>query len=173
MNLNELKVKIPDIFEDVRRDVDKFYKEFINSRGKRRAGISLGLVEMGMYQGGFIGGMHFPPGTDIVMNKTPLKILLEQQPDEIVVAYTYHILLHEYVHSLGIWDEMACRKRTLEISQMVFKDPKHPALRLAKGGIGTFFPNLKLIYAPPEMSHDGMMIEYIKGFDKQSYDYYS
>ncbi|MFX0156287.1 MAG: hypothetical protein ACFE9Q_17325, partial [Candidatus Hodarchaeota archaeon] len=94
MNLQDLKEQIPRIFKQVKNDVKEVY-------GRHRAGLSLGLVEMGMYRGGFIGGMHFPPGTDIVMNKTPLKIILKEQPYEIVWAYTYHILLHEYIHSLG------------------------------------------------------------------------
>ena len=166
IEFEQLKKEMPEIFEQVRTDVKKVI-------GRRRAGLSLGLVEMGIYQGAFIGGMHFPPGTDIVMNTTPLKILLEQQPDEIIHAYTYHILLHEYVHSLGVYDEMACQSLTLKISEEIFKEKNHPALVLAKKGIGTYFPKLRLIYAPPDMSSKGMKIEYINGFDKPSYEYYS
>ena len=88
MNLNDLKKLMPEIFQKVKNDVRKVYR-------RHRAGLSLGLVEMGMFQQGFIGGMHFHPGTEIVMNKTPLKIILETQPSDIVWAYTYHILLHE------------------------------------------------------------------------------
>lgn len=157
---------MPEIFEKVKKDVKR-------TVGRHRAGISLGLVEMGMFQGGFVGGMHFPPGTDIVMNKTPLKVILEEQPYEIVWAYTYHILLHEYVHSLGVWDEYQCREITRRITEEVFKEADHPALILAKKGIGTYFPNLNLIYRPPEKRPDGISIEYITGFDKSSYDYYS
>ncbi len=166
MDLQGLKKEMPAIFEMVRGDVKKVY-------GRHRAGLSLGLVSMGMYKGAFIGGMHFPPGTDIVMNKTPLKIIIEQHPYEIVWAYTYHILLHEYIHSLGIWDEQMCRTITLKISEEIFKEADHPAIILAQKGIGTYFPNLRLIYAPPELSPDGLSIEYISGFDKESYSYYS
>ena len=141
--------------------------------GKQRAGLSLGLVEMGMYRGGFIGGMHFTPDTAIVINKTPLKLLLEQQPYEIVWAYTYHILLYLYVHSLGVLKEEKCRDITLRISEEVFKEENHPAVILARKGIGTFFPDLKLIYAPPDLRPDGIPIEYIYDFDRGSYEYYS
>ena len=157
---------MPDIFEKIKEDVRR-------TTGLHRAGIRLGLVEMGMFQGGFVGGMHFPPGTDIVMNKTPLKVILEQQPYEIVWAYTYHILLHEYIHSLGEWGEYQCRLMTRRITQEVFKEADHPAIILAKNGIGTYFPNLNLIYRPPEKRPDGIPIEYITGFDKNSYDHYS
>lgn len=166
MNLEHLKKEIPKIFERVRKDVRRIY-------GRRRAGLSLGLVEMGMYKGAFIGGMHFPPGTDIVMNSTPLKILIEEQPAEIVRAYTYHILLHEYIHSLGVWDEKQCRYLTRKITEEIFNDPNEPAVVLARKGIGSFFPNLPLIYAPPQMRPEGIPIEYIKKFDRDSFEYYS
>jgi len=157
---------MPEIFEKVKYDVKK-------TVGRHRAGISLGLAEIGMFQGGFVGGMHFPPGTDIVMNTTPLKVILEEQPYEIVWAYTYHILLHEYVHSLGVWEEYQCREITRRITEEVFKEADHPAIILAKKGIGTYFPNLNLIYRPPEKRPDGISIEYVTGFDKNSYEYYS
>lgn len=166
MDLEHLKKEIPKIFERVRKDVRRIY-------GRRRAGLSLGLVEMGMYKGAFIGGMHFPPGTDIVMNTTPLKILIEEQPVEIVRAYTYHILLHEYIHSLGVWDENQCRYLTRKITEEIFNDPNDPAVVLARKGIGSFFPDLPLIYAPPQMRPEGIPIEYIKQFDRDSFEYYS
>jgi hypothetical protein len=166
MNLKELKKKMPEIFKRVKKDV-------LNVYGRHRAGLSLGIVEMGMYRGGFIGGMHFSPGTDIVMNKTPLEIILKEQPFEIVWAYTYHILLHEYIHSLGILDEQQCRVITLRISEKVFKEIEHPAVILAKNGIGAYFPNLPLIYAPPDLSPEGISIEYIHNFDHESYDYFA
>lgn len=166
MKLKELKKEMPVIFTRVKKDVRKVYR-------RHRAGLSLGLVEMGMYRGGFIGGMHFNPGTDIVMNKTPLKIILKEQPYNIVWAYTYHILLHEYIHSLGVLDEQQCRTITLRISEKIFKETDHPAIILAKNGIGTYFPNLRLIYAPPDLSPEGIPIEYIYNFDQESYDYYS
>jgi len=166
LELDKLKRKIPQIFEKVRMDVKKI-------TGRQRAGLSLGLVEMGIHQGGFIGGIHFPPGTDIVINKTALKILLEQSPEEIIYAYTYHILLHEYIHSLGIYDEQQCRAVTLSITEKIYNDINHPALILAKKGIGVFFPDLHLIHHPPQQRYEEMIIEYIAGFDKNSYEFYS
>ena len=157
---------MPEIFEKVKKDVKMTY-------GRQRAGISLGLAEMGMFQGSFIGGMHYSPGNYIIMNKTPLKVILKDQPYEIVWAYTYHILLHEYIHSLNVLDEYQCREITRRITEEVFKEADHPAIILAKRGIGTYFPNLNLIYRPPEKRPDGISIEYITGFDKDSYEYYS
>lgn len=171
MDFNDLKELMPEIFEKVKKDVRKVY-------GRHRAGLSLGLVEMGSvlrmgkFQG-IIGGMHFYPGTEIVMNKTPLKLILETQPPEILWAYTYHILLHEYVHSLGIINERQCREVTLKITEDIFKEPDHPAVILAKKGIGAYLPDLKMVYVPPEQKPDGMTIEYVYGFDRESQTYFS
>ncbi len=166
MNLQELKQQMPEIFENVKKDVKKII-------GRHRAGLSLGLAEMGMFRGGFIGGMHFHPGTEIVMNTSPLKIILESQPYEIIWAYTYHILLHEYIHSLGVIDEQQCRTIALNITEEIFKDKKHPALILARNGIGVFIPNLKIVFVPPGRRPDGMPIEYVSGFDRESQSYFS
>ena len=166
MNLHDLKKLMPEIFQKVKNDVRKVYR-------RHRAGLSLGLVEMGMFQQGFIGGMHFHPGTEIVMNKTPLKIILETQPSDIVWAYTYHILLHEYVHSLGVINENQCREVTLKITEDVFEEPDHPAVILAKKGIGVYLPDLKMLYIPPEQKPEGMIIEYVYGFDRESQTYFS
>ena len=68
MDIEELKLEMPKIFDKVKKDVREIY-------GRHRAGLSLGIIKMGMYGGGFIGGMHFHPGTDILMNKTPLDII--------------------------------------------------------------------------------------------------
>jgi hypothetical protein len=166
MNLIELKEEIPKIFERVKKDVKKVF-------GRHRTGLSLGLAEMGMVQGGFIGGMHFAPGTEIIMNTSPLRIILETQSYEIVWAYTYHILLHEYIHSLGVIDEEQCRFLTFKLTKAVFSESDHPAITLAENGIGAFIPNLKLRYIPPNQKPDGIVIEYIAEFEKESYDYYS
>lgn len=166
MDLNDLKEQIPEIFEHVKNDVRNVYR-------RHRAGLSLGLVEMGMYKHGFIGGMHFHPGTEIVMNKTPLKLILETQPPEIAWAYTYHILLHEYVHSLGVINERQCRDVTLKITKKAFKDPDHPAVILAEKGIGAYLPDLKITYIPPKQKPEGITIDYVYGFDRESQTYFS
>ena len=166
MNLSEFKKEIPIIFEKVKTDVKGVL-------GRHRSGLTLGLVDMGMNQGGFIGGIHFHPGTNIVMNKSPLRIMLESQPYEIGWAYTYHILLSLYLKSLGAIDEHQCKVLSLKVSKEIFKETDHPAIILAEKGIGVFLPNLKISYIPPDRSPDGNKIEYFTSFDKENQDYIS
>lgn len=165
MQMDQLRKKLPDIFEQVKKDVWQEMRQ-------RRAGLVLGLVDMGMFRGGFIGGMFFAGGTMILMNTTPLRIILENYPDEVVLAYSYHILLHEYIHSLGYMSEVQTRALSLQISRKTYKDPENPAVIIAERGIGAYFPNIPLIYAPDEYQPSGLRIDVVKEFDRGSKTYY-
>ncbi len=167
MDLDELKKEMPDIFEKVKRDVEK-------TLYRHRAGLSLGLVEMGISGRGFIGGMFFSGGTMILMNSTALRVLLtkKEMNDEIVLAYVYHILLHEYIHSLGFLSERECRQYTDYVTKEIIPDDKHPARVMAARGIGAYFPDI--IYAPPDYQMAKYLkIERVENFDKSSTTYYS
>jgi len=167
MKLEELKKKIPDLFEKVKRNVEKVIH-------RHRAGLTLGFIEMGVSNQGFIGGMFFSGGTMILMNSTALRILINQGKltDEIIINYVYHILLHEYIHSLGYLDELECRKITYHVTNETFQDEEHPAHVMASKGIGAYFP--KLIYAPGNFQlGPGTRIERIKNFDKSSQTYFA
>ena len=167
LTLESLKEKIPDLFEEVKRDVERTIH-------RHRAGLTLGFIEMGVSNRGFIGGMFFSGGTMILMNSTALRILLNQKDltDDIIINYVYHILLHEYIHSLGYLDEMECRKITYHVTDEIFKDEEHPAHVMATKGIGAYFP--KLTYAPGNMQlGPGIRIERIKNFDKSSQTYFA
>jgi len=166
MNLSEFKKEIPIIFEKVKNDVKGVL-------GRHRSGLALGLVDMGMNQGGFVGGIHFHPGTDIIMNKSPLRIILESQPYEISWAYAYHILLSLYLKSLGVIEERLCKQLSLKVSKEIFKETDHPAIILAEKDIGVFIPNLKKLYFPPDRKPDGMQIEYITCLNKEGKAYFS
>ncbi len=166
MNLSEWKKEVPLIFKKVKDDVQQVFDQ-------HRKGLTLGLVDMGMFRGGFIGGMHFQPGTEIVMNISPLRIILKTQTYEIVWAYTYHILLNLYLESLGLIDEQVCREATLKVSKEIYKEPDHPAILMATNGIETVVPDLKITYIPPDRKPDGMPIEYIREFDEEYENYYS
>ncbi|MHA1379506.1 MAG: hypothetical protein ACTSRG_14125 [Candidatus Helarchaeota archaeon] len=167
MKLDELKKKIPDIFEKVKRDVDKVLN-------RHRAGLSLGLVEMGFTRGEFIGGMFFSGGTMILMNSTALKILISKNEivDDIVLAYIYHILLHEYIHSLGCLNERECRKIVYYVTKEIIADENDPARIMASRGIGAYFPEIN--YAPLGYKMEkNLQIERVENFDKSSINYYS
>jgi len=48
-------------------------------------------------------------------------------------SFIYSVLLHEYLHSLGICDELKVRRLTYQISREALGE-EHPATILAKRG---------------------------------------
>ena len=149
-------------------DIFEIVKDAVNAQlGLSRGGLMLGIAELGGDPHGWIGGF-FPVGTNIiVMNKGPMDRIKAQQP-ELYKPYCFHILLHEYVHTVGYMDEALPRKRSLEISEKLFgKD--HLATKMAMD-ISQFFPYIT--YSIPTKPPEDMSMELVKGFDRSCTDCY-
>ena len=114
---------VAEIFEIIKDAV----REALN---RERAGLMLGLSDMGVMENGFIGAYH-PVGSNvIVMNRTILERIAKADPS-FVKPYTFHILLHEYLHTIGILDEARTRLLTCEICSQAFGE-EHMVTRLSK-----------------------------------------
>ena len=103
-NINDnVKKNLINTFEQV-KDIVK------TEEGISRAGLMLGLQEIGANMNGFIGAYYPIASNIIVMNKTPIRRLLETKPN-LLKSYIIHILLHEYIHSLGFLNENITRQK--------------------------------------------------------------
>jgi len=149
--------KIFEIVKDVVRD-------FI---GRERSGLMLGLSELGGRPGMFIGAFY-PVGSNlIVMNKTPLRIVQNFKP-ELFNAYCFHILLHEYLHTIGLLDEEYNRQITALISERAF-GKNHPVTIIAKD-FNRMFP--EIIYASIGWRPARQLkIEIVENFDNENLSY--
>jgi hypothetical protein len=160
---NNLKLRenLIDTFELVKEMVRK-------NDGRSRAGLMLGLQELGATLNGFIGAYYPISSNIIVMNKTPIRRINETNPS-LFKPYSTHVLLHEYIHSLGDLDESNVRQKTYDISRKYFGE-KHVITELSKN-IEKFFPYLVYPiqgWIPPSSTP----IELIKGFDKSNINRY-
>jgi hypothetical protein len=162
-NINDnVKKNLINTFEQV-KDIVK------TEEGISRAGLMLGLQEIGGDINGFIGAYYPVASNIIVMNKTPLRRIIETNPD-ILQAYNFHILLHEYIHSLGFLNENLTREKTYDISLKHFGD-NHLITQFSTN-IQKFIPNLIYPiqgYIPNNLKSK---IEIVSGFDKSNYDSY-
>lgn len=150
---------LPDIFELVKAAVWE-------SQKKSRGGLMLGLANLGNHPEGFFGAFY-PVGSNVmVINKVPLDRIKETKP-ELYKPYIFHILLHEYLHSLGYMDEIFVRQKVYEITRGIFGE-EHLATLLAKDTT-RFFTNL--VYPDAAWSADDMNIELVEGFDKSGASY--
>lgn len=135
--------------------------------GRERAGLMLGLSELGGRPGAFVGAFY-PVGSNlIVLNKTPLKVVQAFRP-ELYNAYCFNMLLHEYLHSIGILDEEENRYATVLISEKAF-GKNHPTTIIAKD-LTRLFPEIiysSLVWRPTERFE----IEIVEDFDNESLSY--
>jgi len=121
--------------------VKKLVKDYT---GLQKTGISVGLENIEMYNGHFIGGLYNYKLNKLIVNKIPLKFLINKNPD-FHNFYLFHILLHEYIHAVGFMDEVQTREVVFQITRDCFGDNHlltHFALNLGK-----FLPK---IYPTPE-----------------------
>ena len=85
-------------------DIFEVVKEAVRVQmGISRAGLMLGLAEMGGDNKSFVGGLYPVTSNIIVMNKSVLNRIMVMQPD-LYKSYAFHVLLHEYLHAIGILD---------------------------------------------------------------------
>jgi len=84
-------------------------------------------------------------------------------------AYCFHLLLHEYLHSLRYVDEYEVKELTQEVCMLAL-GKAHPATVMAERGIATYFP--KVTYFTEEFSlPESFEVELVKDFDKSSVGY--
>jgi len=159
---NKVEQSFIDTFELVKDAVRR-------NEGRSRAGLMLGLQELGASQNGFIGAYYQVTSNIIIVNKTPIRRIIETNP-KLLKPYSFHVLLHEYIHSLGFLDEEVTKKKTYEITKKYFGE-KHLATAIS-ADINRFIPNL--IYPvqgwlPMENLPE---IKLVKGFDRSSIESY-
>ena len=150
-------------FADIFQVVKKIVQDFV---GKDQAGLLVGLSDLGIYDNSFLGAFYSLDANTIVINKRPLDTIKKTDPN-LYNPYLFHVLLHEYLHSLGIFDEKQVRVLVYEITKKYFGD-NHLATQLALD-LERFLSNLTLggvVEEPQDMN-----IEFIFGIDKDNTNY--
>ena len=142
---------------------------------RSRAGIMLGLSPLGMGPQGFLGGYFVVGSNAIVLNRDVLHHVRLQEPAS-HNAYAFHVLLHEYLHTLGWFGEDEVRPLAHELSRRALGDD-HVATRIAaamlpgeRAEIPDFFRRLvypQFGWAPAARP----TIEIVKGFDPDATPY--
>ncbi len=153
-------VSLPDMFEVV--------KDLVECElGRHRAGLMLGMVDMGISPGGFVGAYFVVGGNAIVVNRQAVAVIRHREPD-LVKPYQFYLLLHEFLHAVGIIDEGQCRSTALTLSLKAF-GAEHDVTRLARDFGAIFRDIIRPGYGfmPPEDTS----IEFVSGFDRGSVRY--
>jgi hypothetical protein len=130
--------------------------------GRHRAGLTLGLSVMPPE----VGAYHVVGSNMIVINRTLLEAISKREPQEIVNSFLYVVLLHEYLHSLGMTDEgEVSRVGEMVASTMLGK--RHPAAMLMSRPLLELFPYISSL----PRKGDAGAVEVVRDFDRDSYPY--
>lgn len=151
---------LPEIFGVVKTVVRRHLR-------KERTGLMLGLANLGGGPSGLVGGFFQVAGNMIVMNTLPFERIDATRP-ELRKPFAFHILLHEYIHSIGYLTERETRPLVLEISRAAFGD-EHAVTRLAEDW-RPFWDDLVYPaygWQPP----GGFDLEVVRGFDAAASPY--
>ena len=148
-----------DIFHLVKEAVREY-------AGADHAGILLGLCDLGLYENAYLGAFYSFDANTIVINKRPLNKLKRINP-KLYNPYLFHLLLHEYIHSLGVLEEEEVRMLVYEMTKRYF-GKNHAATKIALD-VGKFMPHLTFGegFEPPE----DLGIEFVSGIDRKNTDY--
>lgn len=152
--------KFGDIFDIVQDIVHDFL-------GLDQAGLVIGVTDLGIYENGFIGAFYSPDANMIIINKKPLQRILQKSP-LLYNNYIFHVMLHEYIHSVGSLDEAETRSIVFKISDNYFGD-SHTVTKLA-GDIKKFLPDLTYVDKEFALPKD-INIEFVSGIDRRNANY--
>ena len=151
---------IADIFEIV--------KEMVREHlGLEQAGLMVGVSDLGSFAQGFVGAFYSLEANTIIINKKPLARILQTTP-ALYNYYLFHVMLHEYIHAIGSFDEAQTRQLVYEISNRYFGG-SHTITNLSTN-IERFMPNLVYPSSGFEQPQD-LSIEFVKGIDRKNTNY--
>jgi hypothetical protein len=160
---------IPERFEKAEKvdEVFELVKDSVRlTLNRERAGLMLGLSDLGIAPQGFVGGFHQMGSNAIILNSSVLKRISRARP-EILKPYAFSVLLHEYLHTLGVLDEARTRLLTFKICSEVFGE-SHPVTRVSRD-----FNRLALEIIGregPEQSGN-FDVTFVEGFDREETGY--
>ncbi|RLE70648.1 MAG: hypothetical protein DRJ43_01535 [Thermoprotei archaeon] len=109
----------------------------IDARGRKR--IRLGLQRMPDR----VLAYHVVGSNLIVLNERMLhKVKAASKGNKVLVnSYLYHVILHEYLHMLGILDERRVSELVCYVCEREL-GPDHPATLMSKYGLRAILPEL-------------------------------
>ena len=160
------KLESSENFGDVFAIVKKSVKEYL---GKERGGLMLVLADLPMNLGAF----HGVGSNSIVMNRALLdRIVKAGHPRIDVNSFVYSILLHEYLHSLGLIEEAEVRALVKDISMNTFGD-QHPASKIATTGPWSMLPKPWFSESQSNLTDitESRAMELVKDFDRSHSNY--
>ena len=169
-NVSSLSARLADA--ESLQDVFKLVKEAVwKSMRVEQAGLMVGLAELGIGHQSVLGAFYSPEANTIVINRTIVDGLDRLGNRKLYNSYCFYILLHEYLHSCGFYDEVENRQIVAALAASQF-GLDHDVTRLA-----TMNDALKkvikisMVGKGRDMLPASEGIEFVSGIDRGNTDY--
>lgn len=141
-----------------------------------QAGLMVGLADLGISPEAVLGAYYSPDANTIIINRTVMNQVSRLDDRPLYNSYCFYILLHEYLHSCGFYDENENRQAVAAIAAQEL-GPGHAVTKLAttndamlkliKAGIMSSKGNRDNLSAAAEMAG----IEFVEGIDRRNTNY--
>ena len=148
---------ISEIFELVKEIIYDYL-------GEEQAGIMVGLSDLGKSPDGFVGAFYTPHSNMIIINQRILEKIRQSNPG-LIKPYLFHILLHEYIHSIGVYDEVRAR----QIAYSVAEEIGNETITKLSIDMARYFSDL-VRSGGLEMPED-TNVYFVKGIDRKNMSY--
>ncbi len=141
-----------------------------------QAGLMVGLAELGISADAVLGAYYSPDANTIVINKTVMSHVSALDDRLLYNSYCFYILLHEYLHSCGFYDERENRQIVAAIAAQEF-GPDHAVTKLAAAS-DTLLKLIKEGIMSGKGNRDNLSaaagtggIEFVEGIDRRNTNY--
>jgi hypothetical protein len=160
--VKEFRIRLADVKS--LSDVYEIVKDTVKrSLGRYRVGLMVYLDDLPLQ----LGAYHPLGSNAIVVNRALLQIVESTAKSRHVInAFTYTILLHEYLHSLGYVEENKVRPLVYKISNESFGE-NHVASHLARLGPWSILKGLPL----DEVEAPERVVEIVKDLERENQRY--
>ena len=158
-NQTEISINERMSYDSIFMTVKKVVKSVT---GQERAGLGLALSNLPSGLGAFwqVGGNY------IVMNELLIDAMEKIAKNNLKFnSFIFTILIHEYLHSIGYYDESEARKMSHFVTKRHFGE-QHPATVMSSDDLWRIFPQLR--YIP---GGDGSSMRIISKFDTDATSY--
>ena len=158
-NQNEISMNERMSYDSIFMIVKKAVKAVT---GQERSGLGLALSNLPAGLGAFwqVGGNY------IVMNDLLINAMEKiAKSDFEFNSFIFTILIHEYLHSIGYYDESEARRMSFYVTSAYF-GKQHPATVMSSDDLWRIFPQLR--YIP---GGDGSSMRIISKFDTDATSY--
>ncbi|MCD6513378.1 MAG: hypothetical protein J7L07_00475 [Candidatus Odinarchaeota archaeon] len=154
-----------DDYNGLFRLVKKIVKKLL---GRERASMMLALA----YLHPNIGAFHQIGTNVMVLNKLVLEgIELVSDDKNKKKAYVFSLLLHEYLHAVGIINETQVRNLVLDISLKIF-GPNHLVTKFSAGNPFQIFNGLREVILQIAVNKKDNKVVFIDKFDADNANYF-